>query len=410
MENNKKNKKLLYLAVSDENNYDMDQNIYDSLTLIFPNIIRYYYRKRFKESGICKVQNEIIDIVMKEKPDFVFWPTSMYEIQEDTLLQIHKNGATIIAWFSDDHCRFDSYSKYLMPFIDYSITTDPVSYKKYKALGAGCILSQWAANHRSYKKIDCKKQYEVSFIGRNISSRSRFIQKLENSGVHVDTFGDGFGGIINFEKMISIINSSKINLNFSGSYVTTEIKQIKGRIFEIPMCGSFCLTEYVTGLENFFEIDKEIVCFNTIDEAAHKIKYYLEHDNERETIARASWMRAKSHHTWNKRMDEIFQIIFSGVSIKCNPPIPDVNKKLPSKITKIRSQYHYNVAKEWFAKNNIGLFKDEINISLRNNPQNFYANYLNFIGKLPDKLKINAFTLLNLILKYVYFLRKKLNL
>ena len=309
MENNKKNKKLLYLAVSDENNYDMDQNIYDSLTLIFPNIIRYYYRKRFKESGICKVQNEIIDIFMKEKPDFVFWPTSMYEIQEDTLLQIHKNGATIIAWFSDDHCRFDSYSKYLMPFIDYSITTDPVSYKKYKVLGAGCILSQWAANHRSYKKIDCKKQYEVSFIGRNISSRSRFIQKLENYGVHVDTFGDGFGGIINFEKMIFIINSSKINLNFSGSYVTTEIKQIKGRIFEIPMCGSFCLTEYVTGLENFFEIDKEIVCFNTIDEAANKIKYYLEHDNERETIARAGWMRAQSHHTWNKRMYEIFQII-----------------------------------------------------------------------------------------------------
>ena len=39
------------------------------------------------------------------------------------------------------------------------------------------------------------------------------------------------------------------------------LKQIKGRNFEIPGCGGFLLTDYVPGLERYFQIGEEIVCY-----------------------------------------------------------------------------------------------------------------------------------------------------
>lgn len=380
------NKKLLYLAVGNKKNYNFDENVYESLLNLFSEIVRYFYRREFRSSGIAKVQKDIINLVKTEKPDYVFLPTSMYEIQENTLKQIRASGALIFAWYSDDHCRFDNYSKYFIPLVDYNITTDAASYQKYKQLGAKCVLSQWAVNHRNYKKINKKMKYDVSFVGRNISNRAIFIKKIINENINVHTFGEGWNGIISFDEVINVINSSKINLNFSGSYMSAEIKQIKGRNFEIPMCGGFCLTEYIPGIEEFYKIDKEIVCFNSIEEAIHKIKYYLNNEDERKAIAQAGWERAQREHTWEKRMSDIFQEILSDIEKGYTTPKLQMKFNKPKNISHMISQYHYNHAKEWFLKNRIDLCRNEINISLKENPKNTYSRYLSFISKLPHKL------------------------
>ena len=40
-----------------------------------------------------------------------------------------------------------------------------------------------------------------------------------------------------------------------------------------------------------------------------KIKYYLEHNEEREAIARAGYERTLREHTYEKRFNEIFKTI-----------------------------------------------------------------------------------------------------
>lgn len=80
-----------------------------------------------------------------------------------------------------------------------------------------------------------------------------------------------------------VFQTSKINLNIS-------LKGIEGgtpqRIMDILGAGGFALTNYCAETADLFEEDKEIVMFRTPEELLDKVDYYLQHDREREAIAR----------------------------------------------------------------------------------------------------------------------------
>ncbi len=103
---------------------------------------------------------------------------------------------------------------------------------------------------------------------------------------------------------------SKINLGFStcgDTHQTNErIMQIRLRDFEVPMSGGFYMVEYMEELQEFFEIGKEIICYEDREDLADKIKYYLDHDSERETIRWAGHQRCLRDHTWKKRFEAAF--------------------------------------------------------------------------------------------------------
>jgi spore maturation protein CgeB len=73
------------------------------------------------------------------------------------------------------------------------------------------------------------------------------------------------------------------------------------------MSGGFYMVEYMEELEEFFDIGKEIVCYTGKEDLADKIKYYFEHDVERERIRQAGYSRARRDHTWHKRFQKAFQ-------------------------------------------------------------------------------------------------------
>ena len=116
--------------------------------------------------------------------------------------------------------------------------------------------------------------------------------------------------------MIHMYSRSKINLGFSACGMTHETDertvQIRLRDFEVPMSGGFYLVEYMEELEEFFDIGKEIVCYNGPEDLAGKIKYYLEHDSQREKIRRAGYARALRNHTWHQRFEMAFKQMGMG--------------------------------------------------------------------------------------------------
>ncbi len=121
------------------------------------------------------------------------------------------------------------------------------------------------------------------------------------------------GGTLSDVEMIQMYSRSKINLGFSTCGNTHEtgerILQVRLRDFEVPMSGGFYMVEYMEELEEFFDIGKEVVCYNGPDDLAEKIKYYLEHDNEREKIRKAGYERCLREHTWHKRFEMVFKEI-----------------------------------------------------------------------------------------------------
>ena len=74
---------------------------------------------------------------------------------------------------------------------------------------------------------------------------------------------------------------SKININITLHSI---VEGIPLRVFDIMGVGGFCLSNYQPAIEELFDIDKEIVVYRDLDEMEYKVKYYLEHENERVKI------------------------------------------------------------------------------------------------------------------------------
>lgn len=99
-----------------------------------------------------------------------------------------------------------------------------------------------------------------------------------------------------------IYAGTKINLNIA-------LKGIEGgttqRIMDIMGAGGFVLTNYCEETAELFEEDEEIVMFRTPEELIQKVDYYLEHEEEREQIARAGHEKAMNDYTYEKKIKRL---------------------------------------------------------------------------------------------------------
>ena len=107
--------------------------------------------------------------------------------------------------------------------------------------------------------------------------------------------------------MYQILFNSKITLNhhigMAESYANN------ARLFEATGVGTLLVTDWKENLHEMFEPGKEVVVYHSPEECADMIEYYLQHDEERETIAHAGQRRTLTDHTYSNRMQELVDII-----------------------------------------------------------------------------------------------------
>ena len=101
------------------------------------------------------------------------------------------------------------------------------------------------------------------------------------------------------EDMARIFNEAKIVLNLgigSNGYNL--------RVFEALGCRSFLLTNEINQEDILFEDRKHLVYFNehTIEDS---IRYYLDHDEEREAIAENGYREVCAKHTFKHRVNQM---------------------------------------------------------------------------------------------------------
>jgi hypothetical protein len=164
-----------------------------------------------------------------------------------------------------------------------------------------------------------RRAYHAGQLLLSRSGRQVLLQYLRNklaanrtsAELHVTLPISIIGGPLSDLEMIQMYSRSKINLGFSSCGNTHEtgerILQVRLRDFEVPMSGGFYMVEYMEELEEFFEIGKEIVCYSNKEDLVEKIKYYLNHDVERERIRKAGHERCLRDHSWHKRFQTAFK-------------------------------------------------------------------------------------------------------
>jgi spore maturation protein CgeB len=85
--------------------------------------------------------------------------------------------------------------------------------------------------------------------------------------------------------------------------------QMKGRMFEIPAGAGLLVTEYHEAIENFYEIDKEIITFKTPDEFNKKVGFLLRHPKVVKKLASNGYKRFLKEHDSKVRLRSILQQI-----------------------------------------------------------------------------------------------------
>ena len=81
------------------------------------------------------------------------------------------------------------------------------------------------------------------------------------------------------------------------------------RLFEATGVGTLLVTDWKKNLHEMFEPGKEVVAYRAADECVEMVQYYLEHDKEREAIARAGQQRTLRDHTYYQRMQQLTDIV-----------------------------------------------------------------------------------------------------
>jgi spore maturation protein CgeB len=99
---------------------------------------------------------------------------------------------------------------------------------------------------------------------------------------------------------VKAFRAAKIVLN---NLNPSEIWGTNVRTFEICGARGFQIVDWRPGLEQLFDIDRELVTFRNLEELRHQIAHYLTADMEREIIAKSGWERAHRDHTYERRLN-----------------------------------------------------------------------------------------------------------
>ena len=111
-----------------------------------------------------------------------------------------------------------------------------------------------------------------------------------------------------YDTMPYVFKCTDINLNITLRSIT---RGIPLRIFDIMGAGGFVLTNYQPDLLHFFTPGEDFVYYESPDDLISKIDHYLEHEDERRRIAANGHERITEHHTYDHRIREILDIVFS---------------------------------------------------------------------------------------------------
>ena len=102
--------------------------------------------------------------------------------------------------------------------------------------------------------------------------------------------------------MYQTIADSRFTFNTHGDIVSTEAANV--RLFEATGVGSCLVTDWKPNLNKFFEPDKEVLTYKSLDECIEKVKYLMDHEEERVAIAKAGQIRTLSEHSYEKRIGD----------------------------------------------------------------------------------------------------------
>ncbi len=105
-----------------------------------------------------------------------------------------------------------------------------------------------------------------------------------------------------FDDLAPFYRSTKINLNNTSLQMRDAVNQ---RVFDCPAAGGFLITDNQPDLHDLFDVEKEMVTYDSLPELSDKVAWYLKHPEERAAYVRNARKRVLAEHTHRHRLQTL---------------------------------------------------------------------------------------------------------
>ncbi|MDE5803249.1 MAG: glycosyltransferase [Lachnospiraceae bacterium] len=147
----------------------------------------------------------------------------------------------------------------------------------------------------------------ADLVNEDIAEKERIcvIEKLsQKHAIHLYTDED-YQGNETF-----VFRHSKINLHVTAKAIESGVPQ---RVLDILACGGFCIVNYQPEIAEFFEDGVELVMYTDMADLMQKADYYLQHEEEREAIAKAGREKIMAQFSLRDRLSDMLRIVEEGM-------------------------------------------------------------------------------------------------
>lgn len=110
--------------------------------------------------------------------------------------------------------------------------------------------------------------------------------------------------------MFQLLHDSKVAVNCTATREAANM-----RLYEATGVGSCLLTDYRENLGSIFELDSEVVAYDSPEDCVEKARWLLDHPKERAEIAAAGQRRTLRDYTFGHRaefLDDLFKSMLAG--------------------------------------------------------------------------------------------------
>ena len=251
-------------------------------------------------------------------------PDVILSVKGETLLpkyidKIKKNvNSNIALWFPDDPRFFNSIVKDVAPHYDTIFTYSKNAINLYRSilldnvyrLPFGCD----PYIHKGTLNIQSTKKKRALFIGTFSLKRYKFLKSLIKLGIPLDIIGSKWGSFLSGHVVRDAVTGFEYTKTIQSYPVVINLHQDINygpnmRTFEVTGSGGVLLSDRAEDITDFFRDNEEIMVYDSIREAAEKIKLMLSDTELLLNFSKLSQERCYKFNTYDQRVKELLNHI-----------------------------------------------------------------------------------------------------
>jgi spore maturation protein CgeB len=269
----------------------------------------------------ARMNRRLIDTAAAAQPDAILILKGE-TLAGETLTALKSLQRPLVSWWVDDPFRAPQAIR-LFQLFDVLYMFDKGRWSELETAGARRIVYLPCAcdpqtfqpqtlNPADWPGLHCT----IGFVAAFYPGRGALLGQMP--GLDVGLWGPGWDAAPELQKLpactwrgrrisaaaaAKVYNLAKICPNVH--HPQTQIGGLNTRTFEVPAAGGFELVDTVAGLEDHFEIGREIVAYMSPAHWRELADYYLAHPAERAAIAARGRARVLRDHTYEERLKTI---------------------------------------------------------------------------------------------------------